>query len=155
MNDLRFETGSAAETRAFGRRLAAFLRPSDIVLLHGDLGAGKTTLVQGIAQALGVHELAQSPTFSLVVDNLLADGTTLRHIDLYRLNDPVELEGLGFEDLIADEHVIALVEWPERAVDFLPETYLLIELRSIGTDRRAIMVRSVGLRSRFDRLVVE
>ena len=149
MDELHFETGSASETRVLGRRLAARLQPGDVVLLHGDLGAGKTTMVQGIGMALGTRERAQSPTFSLVVDTPLPNGTTFRHIDLYRLDDPDELETLGFDELTNDDHAITLIEWPERALGMLPDAYLLIELRSIGPNQRAIVVRPVGLDDRF------
>ena len=152
MSEQRFETGSAAETRAIGRRIAARLRPGDVVLLHGDLGAGKTTMVQGIGMALGTRERAQSPTFSLVVDTPLPDGITLRHIDLYRLNELEELDALGFEDLASDDRAIVLIEWPERALGMLPDAYLLIELRAIGADQRAIVLRPVGMDDRFDDL---
>ncbi len=150
MSEGVFGTASAAETRALGRRIAARLRPGDIVLLHGDLGAGKTTLVQGIGMALGTRERAQSPTFSLVVDTSLPDGITLRHIDLYRLESLDELEALGFEDLTSDDRAIILIEWPERAVGMLPNAYLLIELNPAGPDRRRITLRAVGMGSRFD-----
>ena len=149
-SEQHFETGSAAETHALGSRIAASLQPGDLVLLHGDLGAGKTTLVQGIAQALGAREQTQSPTFSLVVDTRLPDGTLLRHIDLYRLVDPAELETLGFEELVADDRAITLIEWPERAVGMLPGRYVLIELQATGADQRLIALRPVGLGERFD-----
>lgn len=152
MIESRFETAAPEETRALGQRIAALVRPGDVVLLHGDLGAGKTTMVQGIGAGLGAREQAQSPTFSLVVDTPLPDETIMRHIDLYRLDDPHELETLGFDDLISDERAIVLVEWPERAADMLPDAYLLIELRPIGVDRREIAVRPVGLGNRFDGL---
>jgi len=152
VTEARFETAAPEETRALGQRIAAMLRPGDVVLLHGDLGAGKTTMVQGIGAGLGVREQAQSPTFSLVIDTPLPDGTIMRHIDLYRLDDPHELDTLGFEDLSSDERAIVLVEWPERAADRLPDAYLLIDLRPIGADRRAIAVRAVGLGNRFDDL---
>lgn len=152
MSELNFETAAPSETRALGRRIAARLHPGDVVLLHGDLGAGKTTMVQGIGMALGTRERAQSPTFSLVVDTPLPGGTILRHIDLYRLEDLDELEALGFDDLISDDRAITLIEWPERAVGMLPEEYLLVELESAGPDWRRITVRPVGIGSRFDDL---
>ncbi len=149
MSLLTFETSSAAETRSLGRRIAARLQPGDIVLLNGDLGAGKTTLAQGIGMALGTRERAQSPTFSLVIDTLLPGGTTLRHIDLYRLESLDELNALGFEDLTSDDRAITLVEWPERAVGMLPESYLLVELDPAGPDRRRITLRPVSMTNRF------
>ncbi len=153
MSQLQFETTAAEETRALGERIAAVLRPGDVVLLHGDLGAGKTTMVQGIGRALGVREQAQSPTFSLVVDTPLPGGAVLRHIDLYRLDDPDELDTLGFEELTEDDRAITLIEWPERALGALPDAYLLIELRVRGTDRRSITLRPVGLAERCDLLI--
>lgn len=152
MSEQQFETGSASETRALGRRIAARLQPGDVVLLHGDLGAGKTTMVQGIGMALGTRERAQSPTFSLVVDAPLPDGIVLRHIDLYRLDDPDELDALGFEDLTSDDRAITLIEWPERALGVLPDAYLLIELEPAGPDRRSVTLRPVGLGDRFEEL---
>ncbi len=149
MSDLIFETASAAETRALGARIAAQLEPGDIVLLHGDLGAGKTTLTQGIGPALGMAQLIQSPTFSLVAETILPSGTVLRHIDLYRLDDPTELETLGFDDLIGDTDAITLIEWPERAAGMLPAAYLLIELDPSGPDRRTVRLRPVNLGTRF------
>jgi tRNA threonylcarbamoyladenosine biosynthesis protein TsaE len=150
VSSLTLETAAASETRALGRRIATQLRPGDVVLLHGDLGAGKTTMVQGIGMALGTRERAQSPTFSLVVDTPLPDGTVLRHIDLYRLEGLEELDALGFEDLTNDDRAITLIEWPERAVGMLPEAYLLVELDTAGPDRRRISVRPVGMGERFD-----
>jgi tRNA threonylcarbamoyladenosine biosynthesis protein TsaE len=152
VSSLTFETAAASETRALGRRIATQLRPGDVVLLHGDLGAGKTTMVQGIGMALGTRERAQSPTFSLVVDTPLPDGTVLRHIDLYRLEGLEELDALGFEDLTSDDRAITLIEWPERAMGMLPEAYLLVELDTAGPDRRRISVRPVGMGERFDDL---
>jgi tRNA threonylcarbamoyladenosine biosynthesis protein TsaE len=152
MTTLTFETASANETRALGGRIATLLEPGDVLLLHGDLGAGKTTLTQGIGSALGMSELAQSPTFSLVVDTLLPNGIVLRHIDLYRLDDPTELDALGFEDLTNDPEAITLIEWPERAEGMLPDAYLLVEIEPSGPDRRSIRLRPVGLGSRFDSL---
>ncbi len=149
MSGLIFETASADETRALGARIAAQLQPGDVVLLHGDLGAGKTTLTQGIGKALGMSQLAQSPTFSLVVDSPLPNGAVLRHIDLYRLDDATELDALGFEDLTSDTEAITLIEWPERAAGFLPDAYLLIELDPSGPDRRTIRLRPTGLGERF------
>lgn len=152
MSDLNFETASADETRALGARIAAQLMAGDVVLLHGDLGAGKTTLTQGSGTALGMSQLAQSPTFSLVVDTPLPNGVVFRHIDLYRLDDPTELDALGFEDLTSDPDAITLIEWPERATGFLPDAYLLIELKPVGADRRMIRLHTVNLGDRFAEL---
>lgn len=137
---VRIATASAEETRGIGRALAASLRARDVVLLHGDLGAGKTTLAQGIALGLGVPTLLPSPTFVLAQEyparTLDGHAVTLRHLDLYRLADEAEAASLGYEELLDADEGIALVEWPERASGLAPDAYLLVGCAVAGTDRR-------------------
>lgn len=135
---------SAEETRAIGERIGRKLETGDVLLLHGDLGAGKTTLTQGIALGLGIREPVQSPTFTLVAEHPARDGLTLYHLDLYRLTDPSEVESFGYEQYLEAADGVTVVEWPERAPDWLPERYLLIELSISGQDRRTITVRRAG-----------
>lgn len=129
------------ETRAFGEQLAPILRPGDVILLHGDLGAGKTTLTQGIARGLGITGPVQSPTFTLVAehDGHASDGTPLRlyHLDLYRLGGVDALEAIGFDDLLAPSEGVSIIEWPERADAWLPDAYVLItiDMSSDGSRR--------------------
>lgn len=137
-------THDAAQTKHFGERLATALRPGDVVLLHGDLGSGKTTLTQGIAHGLGITDYVQSPTFTLVAEH---DGTTpngepirLYHLDLYRLGGEDELDSIGFDDYLAPTDGISVIEWPERAAHRLPDTYVLIRLESLDPDRRRLIV---------------
>jgi len=105
-------THSESETAATGRRLAATLDAGDVVLLYGDLGAGKTAFVKGLAEGLGVaREEVSSPTFTLVQE-YRGGRLTLFHVDLYRLDDPRELDDLGLDE-IADEGVLA-IEWAEK-----------------------------------------
>jgi tRNA threonylcarbamoyladenosine biosynthesis protein TsaE len=132
-NRVSYETTSAAKTRAFGKRLARLLRPGDVVLLQGPLGAGKTALTQGIGQGLAIESDVTSPTFILVAAHE-ANGTrpALYHADLYRLNDPFEVDDLRLEEQAADG--VLVVEWPERALEALPEEHLLIV---IETDPKA------------------
>jgi tRNA threonylcarbamoyladenosine biosynthesis protein TsaE len=131
-----------AETRAIGERLGRVLWPGDVVLLHGDLGAGKTTLAQGIARGLGVAGYVQSPTFTLVHehDGLTADGAPVRlyHLDLYRLGGEEDLDSFGFDDYLAPSDGITLIEWPERAASRLPGAYLLVRLAPVGAGERRI-----------------
>lgn len=133
--------------RRLGAAIARRLQPGDVVLLHGDLGAGKTTLAQGIAAALGVTGIVQSPTFTLVSDYpvTLANGSpaVLFHLDLYRLNDPEELGDIGWDELIAASDSVMIVEWPERADDWLPERYLLVSIVHAGPDVREVSIRDV------------
>ena len=133
-------TRSPAETVALGSALAGCLQDGDVVLLHGDLGAGKTTLAKGIAAALGVRDVVSSPSFSLVneYDTEPAVAVSrLFHLDLYRLGDESDLASIGFDDLMASGDGVMLVEWPERAAAVLPERFLLIEIEPVGAgDRR-------------------
>jgi tRNA threonylcarbamoyladenosine biosynthesis protein TsaE len=135
-------SASADQTRTIGERLARVLEPGDVLLLHGDLGSGKTTLTQGIAHGLGITDYVQSPTFTLVAehDGIGQDGAPIRlyHLDLYRLGGEEELDSIGFDDYLAPTDGISVIEWPERAAHRLPDTYLLIRLESLGPDRRRL-----------------
>lgn len=139
-------SGSADETRAIGEELAAGLRGGDVVLLSGELGAGKTELTKGIAAGLGVADLVQSPTFALVDEHpapALGPGGRLVHLDLYRL-DPGDLDGIGWDELTASEDDVVVVEWAERAVGRLPDRYLLVELAITGVDSREVRISRSG-----------
>jgi len=118
------------ETEAIGGRLARALpteHPQALqVLLHGDLGAGKTTLARGFLQALGHSGVVRSPTYTLVESYALG-AVTVVHVDLYRLRDPDELEGLGLRDLAIAGHVW-LIEWPQRGGHWLPAADLEVSL---------------------------
>ena len=130
------ETASAAETLALGERLAAHLAPGDVLALYGDLGAGKTHLVKGVARGLGGDPGAvSSPTFTLV--NEVATVPPLYHLDLYRIERPYELEGIGVDELLHGDGV-CVVEWPERAEGLLPPHTLRLRLAHLDGDRRRI-----------------
>lgn len=132
-------TRSPAETIAVGQFLADWLRDGDVVLLHGDLGAGKTTLVKGIAAGFRIDAVVASPSFALVNEydaGLAAPVTRLYHLDLYRLGGEEDLASIGFDDFVSPTDGVTLVEWPERAMAALPESYLLIEIESVETDSR-------------------
>lgn len=105
-------TASESETAAVGRDLAATLRAGDVVLLYGDLGAGKTAFVKGLAEGLGVaREEVSSPTFTLVQE-YRGGRLTLYHVDLYRLDDPREIADLGLDEIAADG--VLAIEWAEK-----------------------------------------
>ena len=114
-----FEVGSVEETWALARRFAAELKPGDVVCLEGDLGAGKTTFVQGLAAALGLPGRVTSPTFCLVQEHGPVDGRMLVHMDLYRLSSEDDVLAIGWEDYLSRGAVMA-VEWPERAGSLVP-----------------------------------
>lgn len=128
---------SAEAMQAFGRELAASLEVGDVLLLHGDLGAGKTTLTQGVAQGLGIDSPVQSPTFTLVREHD-AESMRLYHLDLYRLESPEELEDMGYEVYINPPDGVSLIEWPERAEEWLPDRFLLIQIEHLGGDGRRV-----------------
>lgn len=123
-NRTTFETVGAAQTRALGRRLGRLLRAGDVVLLQGPLGAGKTTLAQGIGAALSVEGPVNSPTFVLLARH---DGPLpLYHADLYRLGSADDVMDLALAEQAADG--VLLVEWPERGLTALPTEHLLVVL---------------------------
>lgn len=105
---------------AWGRAFGAALVAPRLIALTGDLGAGKTTLVQAIAQGMGVEEQITSPTYAIVQSYASPRGT-LHHLDLYRLRDASQLAQLGWDDLLR-ERAIVCIEWPDRAGDELPRT---------------------------------
>jgi tRNA threonylcarbamoyladenosine biosynthesis protein TsaE len=135
-------TRSADETIAFGRTLAELLAPPKLVLLRGDLGAGKTTLVKGIAAAFeaAAEEDVTSPTFTLVHE-YRGPHANLFHIDLYRVDTPRELETLGLDDLRTDNSLL-LVEWGEKFPRLVRERDVEIALESVGESSRQIRVIS-------------
>jgi tRNA threonylcarbamoyladenosine biosynthesis protein TsaE len=137
-------THSAEETIAFGRTLAELLAPPKLVLLRGDLGAGKTTLVKGIAAAFqaAAEEDVTSPTFTLVHE-YRGPRANLYHIDLYRVDTPRELETLGLDDL-RSENSILLIEWGEKFPRFLRERDVEIFLRRESENGRQITIVTQG-----------
>src|SRR5437016_12854298 len=142
MNTREFTTHSAEETVAFGRTLAKILSPPKLVLLRGDLGAGKTTLVKGIAAAFQAasEDDVTSPTFTLIHEYRGPDAN-LFHIDLYRIDTQRELETLGLDDLVSDKSVL-LVEWGEKFARFERERDVEIALERMGENERLIRISS-------------
>jgi tRNA threonylcarbamoyladenosine biosynthesis protein TsaE len=140
MDTQEFTTRSAEETIALGRTLASQLSPPKLVLLRGNLGAGKTTLVKGIAEAFGAAsaEDVTSPTFTLIHE-YRGPNAALFHIDLYRVDTPRELETLGLDDLIS-ENSILLIEWGEKFARFERDRDVEIVLEPTGEDQRRIRV---------------
>jgi len=135
------QTADPVETEALGAELAAGLSAGDVVLVHGELGAGKTTFVRGAARALGVSGPITSPTFS-IGHRYPGTGVTVSHLDLYRL------EGLRGEDPeLLEDYLgagrIAFVEWPEIGTGELPDARLRVTLAHAGADRRRIEVREL------------
>jgi tRNA threonylcarbamoyladenosine biosynthesis protein TsaE len=133
-------THSAEQTTAFGRTLTELLAPPKLVLLRGDLGAGKTTLIKGIAAGFeaAAEEDVTSPTFTLVHE-YRGPRVVLYHIDLYRVDTPRELETLGLDDLVAENSVL-LIEWGEKFARFERDRDVEISLERMGENDRKIQV---------------
>ncbi len=140
MSKRQVETGSAAETQAVAAALAAEMPPGTVLCLHGDLGAGKTCFVQGLARALGVRRPVGSPTFTLI--NEYKGAKPLAHIDLYRIRGAGDAYGLGLEDYLFHFGGIVAIEWAERAADLLPETcwHVRLEPGPGGEESRRVTV---------------
>lgn len=156
-NRMLVTTKGAGRTRALGRRLARLLRPGDVVLLQGPLGAGKTTLVQGVGAGLGVEGQVNSPTFVLLARHDLpapeggdARGAdrpdALHHADLFRLTELEEVADLALAEQAGEGAL--LVEWPERGLEALPREHLLvaIEFSAEHDDERRLTFVAVGER---------
>lgn len=137
MHDFSLFLGDLAATRRAGAWLASALRAGDVVLLRGDLGAGKTSLVQGIAEGLGVAHEVTSPTFALMqVHPSSTDACDLIHADLYRVGDPDEVEAIGLLDCLGADDAICCVEWPDVLGERLRGLAVFeLTLRHDGTGR--------------------
>jgi tRNA threonylcarbamoyladenosine biosynthesis protein TsaE len=120
------------QLRAWGEKLGRTLRAPAVIALHGELGAGKTTLAQAICRGVGIREDVTSPTFALV-NEYEVDGTTVYHLDLYRLNGPEDVTNLGWDDILNSGEIV-LIEWPERAGIRLPQDTIRLRLEYIPGD---------------------
>jgi len=138
---VRLSTRTAEETRAVGEALASSLQPGDVVSLTGDLGAGKTTLVQGAARGLGVRDRVLSPTFTLVRE--YHGEVPIHHLDIYRLDRVQDVLDLGFEEMI-DADGVVFIEWGDAIEGLLPEDHLQVEL-SIAPDGETRRIDVTGL----------
>ena len=130
-------TSREEETEACGEALAASLHPGDVVALYGDLGAGKTAFVRGLARGLGITESVSSPTFTIV--NEYPGKIPLFHFDMYRLRDEQELFDIGWEDYL-DRGGICALEWSERVERAIGPEAIRVTLRRLDDTRREITV---------------
>ena len=137
--------GTPEETRAFGAAIGRCAEPGAVVLLQGDLGAGKTVVAQGVGRGLGVPSTVNSPTFVLINEHL-GGRLPLRHADLYRLDDPISIAELGLDEAALGG--VLLVEWPERAGEALPADHLLVRLAPQGGEAGEDAPRRIELTAR-------
>lgn len=146
---LDFISHSAEQTRRLGARLGQLFTGGEVVLLTGELGTGKTCLVQGIGQGLEIPDLVTSPTFTLVNEHR-GGRIVLYHVDLYRIADVKATLTFGLDDYLYGDGV-CVIEWAERIKPIWPGEYLIFNLRHIDDTKRGLTVRGVG--PRCDRLV--
>ncbi len=149
---LDFVSHSAAQTRRFGARLGVLLQAGDVICLEGEMGSGKTCLVQGIGRGMGVVDPVTSPTFTLIAEYRPAPpAPVLYHIDLYRLDRPVdEAWALGLEDYL-QANGACVIEWADRIRSALPRERLWVTLRHVDETKRGLLMVACG--SRYDELI--
>ncbi len=150
---LDFISHSPAQTERIGARLGEYLRAGDLILLLGDFGVGKTHLVKGIARGLGSPDLVTSPSFVLINEyqaGAAQQRMPIYHADLYRIEDPAELPGIGLEEIWQGAGV-GVIEWAERAAGWLPAEHLAIHMQHLNETKRVL--RFVPSGARYQRLV--
>jgi len=140
-------THSAEDTRAFGRKLAGEITPGTLLCLRGDLGAGKTTLVQGLLEGLGAERPYVSPTFVLMkqYEFAIPSVTGIRrvyHADAYRVSAK-DFTEIGFAEWCADPDGLVILEWPERIAKILPEKRMSLSITSLSENERSLSVQAI------------
>jgi tRNA threonylcarbamoyladenosine biosynthesis protein TsaE len=141
----RYHTETPDHTIRLGLEIGRQLQPGSVVALYGPLGAGKTTLVKGIALSLNIEEAVTSPSFIIIADyegDREGNPVTLYHIDLYRISHPQEIEDLGMEEILNEEG-ICVIEWAEKAAAFLPESTVRVEIVIGDQEKRQIKIRGL------------
>lgn len=141
MNQQVIETTSTEETQRVAKNLASSMNGGEAILLYGNLGAGKTTFMQGFAQGLGIQSRVTSPTF--IIMRKYEGAKTLYHIDLYRTESNADLEGIGMQEILEDKNAVVAIEWPEKLGSFLPEKRIEIRLEPISENERKIEITYV------------
>ncbi len=150
-HSLEFFSRSPEQTRRMGMRLGALLQPGDLVCFSGDLGAGKTTFVQGVAHGWGSLDAVSSPTFVLANLYRRPDGARLHHLDAYRLQNALEAEDLDLDAML--ESGALLVEWAERIKEALPADALWINMRWVADEQRGMTFQPYG--KRYEKLLAD
>jgi len=151
VHTLEFFSRSPEQTRRVGMRLGGLLRKGDVICLQGDLGAGKTTLVQGLAQGWGSLDPVSSPTFIIVNIYRRPDDGQLFHMDAYRLESAPEAAELDLDEMLAQGSL--LIEWPERVQEVLPKDHIWISFEYVAEENRQLIIKATG--TRYDDLLSE
>lgn len=139
---LEFFSRSPEQTRRIGIRLGGLLQVGDVICLEGNLGAGKTTLVQGVAQGWGSLDPVSSPTYMIVNEYRHPNEQLLYHLDAYRLADARDAETLDFDRMLMQGAMV--IEWPERIKEVLPDTHLWVQMRWTGIEQRNLWITPFG-----------
>ena len=138
MEQCEYISNSVADTVSFAESLAAEFVGGEVLLLHGELGAGKTHFVKGLAKGLGIDEVITSPTFAL--HNSYQGRLTLNHFDFYRIEDSEEVAILGLDEFFYDKHAVAAIEWSENIKDLLPKQCVSVSVEKIDENTRKIII---------------
>ena len=138
MDQQSFISNSIADTEAFAESLAKTFVGGEVILLNGDLGAGKTHFVKGLARGLGVDELVTSPTFAL--HNSYSGRLVLNHFDFYRIDDSEEVAILGLDEFFYDKLAVSAIEWSDNVKDLLPKRCITVGIDKLSDNTRKITV---------------
>lgn len=133
--DQQFEVATIRELESPAKALKDLLKPGDVVCFRGEMGAGKTTFIKVLLREMGVKEEVDSPTFALVNEYYLPDGTPVFHFDFYRVEKLEEALDIGFEEYLYRD-AICLIEWPDVVEEVLPEERVEVEIEDAGSSRR-------------------
>ena len=139
MEQREFISNSVAETESYAEQLASSFNGGEVLLLHGDLGAGKTHFVKGLARGLNVDDVVTSPTFAL--HNSYDGRLTLNHFDFYRIEDSEEVAILGLDEFFYDLHAVSAIEWSENIKPLLPRNCISVTIDKLDENRRKITVK--------------
>ncbi len=138
-------TTTSAETQEVARQFAAGLQMGDIIVLRGNLGAGKTTFVQGLAQGLGITKRIISPTFVIIRTYNNSVTVPFYHVDLYRLSGEQDIEATGLLEILEKKDSIVAIEWPEKMGSLLPEKRREVSFDYVDENKRKITIKNMGI----------
>lgn len=139
----KFITNSQEETINIAKNLAKTVKGGDVIVLNGELGAGKTVFTKGLAKGLGINDIITSPTFTIL--NEYHSSPSLFHFDMYRIEDENELKELGFDEYIGNPNIICAIEWAERVPSLIPTKHILINISKIDENTREITIKGVRI----------
>lgn len=137
-------TKNTEDTINLGEKIGRTVSPGAVIALFGELGAGKTTLVQGIAKGLGISDHVTSPSFVLISE--FKGRIDLCHIDFYRMEDESQIEELGIDDYLSKENAISVIEWAEKMGGLLPEDSIKIKIEPISENERRFFIEGLDLK---------